>query len=113
MKIHHPSLSLPPLFVQEMVLTDVEVPGQYLAGCEVTPESTVYLEGFSSNVVIVRRHSSSCRRLSLLCSDGKTRHMLVQTGQNSNQVRRTWGWGVKGRGNTGISEGGGWRSEMW
>lgn len=71
--------------LQEMQLTDVEMPGQYLAGHEITADNTVYLEHISSNVAIVRRHSTSFRRLAFVGSDGRTRHMLVQTGQNSSQ----------------------------
>jgi hypothetical protein len=59
-------------------LADVELPGQYLAGCEVPPDGIIYLEGVGADVAIVRRNASSFRRLSLLCSDGHTRHMLVQ-----------------------------------
>lgn len=69
--------------VQDVQLGDVELPGQYLAGHEITPDSCVYLEAISSNVAIVRRSSSSFRQLSLICSDGKTRHMLVQVGAAS------------------------------
>ncbi|WIA37453.1 hypothetical protein OEZ86_014371 [Tetradesmus obliquus] len=71
--------------LQDIQLSEVELPGQYLAGHEVTPDSSIYLEAISSNVAIVRRSASSFRRLSLICSDGITRHMLVQTGQNSTQ----------------------------
>lgn len=60
----------------------VEMPGQYLAGNEVSADSVVVLEAFGANVTIVRRHSSSYRRLVLHGSDGHARHMLVQTGQN-------------------------------
>ncbi len=68
-----------------MNLNDIEMPGQYLAGHEVTPDSIVYLQHISSNVHIVRRHATSFRRLAFIGSDGRTRHMLVQTGQNSSQ----------------------------
>jgi hypothetical protein len=64
--------------LQDIQLAEVELPGQYLAGHEVTPDSSIYLEAISSNVAIVRRSASSFRRLSLICSDGITRHMLVQ-----------------------------------
>jgi phosphatidylinositol kinase/protein kinase (PI-3 family) len=63
---------------QDVALGDVELPGQYLSGLEVNPDSIIYLEGIGADVAIVRRNSSSFRRLSLLCSDGHTRHMLVQ-----------------------------------
>jgi hypothetical protein len=65
---------------QDVQLGDVELPGQYLSGAEVNPDSIIYLEGIGADVAIVRRNASSFRRLSLLCSDGHTRHMLVQVG---------------------------------
>lgn len=64
--------------LQDVQFCDVELPGQYLAGLEVHPDSITYLEGIGAGVAIVRRNASSFRRLSLLCSDGLTRHMLVQ-----------------------------------
>jgi hypothetical protein len=64
----------------------VELPGQYLFGHEVNIDNSVLVEGISSNVAIVRRQYSSYRRLSFICSDGRTRHMLVQSGQNALQV---------------------------
>jgi hypothetical protein len=79
---------------QDVALGDVELPGQYLSGLEVNPDSIIYLEGIGADVAIVRRNSSSFRRLSLLCSDGHTRHMLVQvraTGLAGGGVgRRSW-----------------------
>ncbi|EIE23491.1 hypothetical protein COCSUDRAFT_65942 [Coccomyxa subellipsoidea C-169] len=66
----------------EQAFTDVEMPGQYLGGAEVAPESVVFLERIGSNVGIVRRHATSYRRLALHGSDGKTVHFLVQTGQH-------------------------------
>jgi hypothetical protein len=66
---------------QDVQLGDVELPGQYLSGAEVNPDSIIYLEGIGADVAIVRRNASSFRRLSLLCSDGHTRHMLVQVGE--------------------------------
>lgn len=63
---------------QDVQLGDVELPGQYLSGVEVNPDGIIYLEGIGADVAIVRRNSSSFRRLSLLCSDGHMRHMLVQ-----------------------------------
>jgi hypothetical protein len=59
-------------------LAEVELPGQYLAGVEVTADSVIYLEAVGADVPIVRRNSSSFRRLALMCSDGHTRYMLVQ-----------------------------------
>jgi hypothetical protein len=40
---------------------EVEMPGQYLAGKEVTPESAVYLESILSDVAVVRRNSGCYR----------------------------------------------------
>jgi phosphatidylinositol kinase/protein kinase (PI-3 family) len=70
---------------------EVELPGQYLFGHEVNVDNNVLVEGISSNVAIVRRQYSSYRRLSFICSDGRTRHMLVQSGQNALQVGRPTG----------------------
>ncbi|GIL45633.1 hypothetical protein Vafri_2841, partial [Volvox africanus] len=69
----------------ELSLAEVEMPGQYLGGNEVAPEGIVYLECFGSAVAVVRRHCTSYRRLVLVGSDGRGRHMLVQTGQNNAQ----------------------------
>lgn len=71
--------------LQEINLTGVQMPGQYLEGHEVVSGALVYLEYISSNVVVVRRHSSSFRRLAFHCSNGHVRYMLVQSGQNFNQ----------------------------
>ena len=68
--------------LSELSLSDMEMPGQYLAGNEVTPDNLVMLEYIGSNVAIARRHSTSYRRLQLYGSDGNVRYMLVQTGQN-------------------------------
>ena len=69
----------------ELSLAEVEVPGQYLGGNEVAADAIVHLEAFGSSVAVVRRHCTSFRRLVLLGSDGRPRHMLVQTGQNNAQ----------------------------
>lgn len=64
----------------ELSLAGVEMPGQYLAGNEVTAESLVLIESFSTNVTVLRRHGTSARRFALLGSDGNARHMVMQTG---------------------------------
>ncbi|KAK9813189.1 hypothetical protein WJX72_010368 [[Myrmecia] bisecta] len=66
----------------EQSLTDMEMPGQYLAGEEVGADAVVYLECIASNVAIVRRHGTSQRRLTFVGSDGSSRQFLVQTGQH-------------------------------
>ena len=71
-----------PSLLQEQAFTDVEMPGQYLAGHEIAPEAVVYLDRIGANVGIVRRHATSYRRLALQGSDGRTVHFLVQTGQH-------------------------------
>ncbi|GFR40173.1 hypothetical protein Agub_g730, partial [Astrephomene gubernaculifera] len=71
--------------LEELSLVEVEMPGQYLGGQEVAPEGIVQLECFGAAVAVVRRHCTSYRRLVLLGSDGRARHMLVQTGQNNAQ----------------------------
>lgn len=67
--------------VQESTWTDIEMPGQYLAGGEVAPDAVVYLERIGANVAIVRRHASSVRRVEFIGSDGRSRFFLVQSGQ--------------------------------
>lgn len=66
---------------QESTWTDIEMPGQYLAGGEVAQDAVVYLERIGANVAIVRRHATSVRRVELIGSDGKSRFFLVQSGQ--------------------------------
>ena len=56
-----------------------EIPGQYLADQELSPDSVIKLEGFSMDAPIVRRHAASHRRLTMLGSDGKMRDFLIQT----------------------------------
>ena len=58
------------------------MPGQYLSGEEITPETSVLLERIHSNVAIVRRHGTSYRRLGFQGSDGHIRYFIVQTGQH-------------------------------
>ena len=60
----------------------IELPGHYMHGNEVTKEGAVLLEGFGAKVWVVRRNSVTCRRLEFVGSDGHTRGMLVQSGQN-------------------------------
>ncbi len=67
--------------LQESTWTDIEMPGQYLAGGEVAPDAVVYLERIGANVAIVRRHASSVRRVEFIGSDGRSRFFLVQSGQ--------------------------------
>ena len=62
------------------------MPGQYLGGQEPSPDGIVMLEAFGGAVAVVRRHATSFRRLTLIGSDGRSRHFLVQTGQNNAQV---------------------------
>ena len=59
---------------------DIEMPGQHVSGDEPVGDSTVYVERISSSVVVVRRHSSSFRRLGFIGSDGRTRFFIVQVG---------------------------------
>ena len=59
---------------------DIEMPGQHVSGDEPVPDSTVYVERISSSVVVLRRHSSSFRRLGFIGSDGRTRFFIVQVG---------------------------------
>ncbi|GAX77356.1 hypothetical protein CEUSTIGMA_g4802.t1 [Chlamydomonas eustigma] len=66
-------------------LDPLEMPGQYLGGHDVGPENVVLLESFGANISVVRRHSSSYRRLVMYGNDGHARHMLVQTGQSWSQ----------------------------
>jgi hypothetical protein len=61
---------------------DIEMPGIYASLENPTPESVVYLERIGSAVAIVRRHSSSVRRLAFIGSDGHTRHFSVYTNQH-------------------------------
>ena len=71
------------LCLQEQSLVDIEMPGQHVSGDEPVPDSTVYVERISSSVVVVRRHSSSFRRLGFIGSDGRTRFFIVQVGNCS------------------------------
>ena len=60
---------------------DVEMPGQYARGDDVSQEGLVYIERLGSDVAIIRRHGLSFRRLEFHGSNGKTRHFIVQSGQ--------------------------------
>lgn len=53
------------------------MPGQYASGNEVSPDGIVHLESISPDVVVVRRHGVSHRRLAFYGSDGKTRHYSI------------------------------------
>ena len=57
------------------------MPGQYACGDEVAPDGVVHIENIASDVVIIRRHGLSFRRLAFHGSNGKTRHFVVQSGQ--------------------------------
>lgn len=46
---------------QELQVYEVEMPGQYLAGKEVTPESCIYLESICSDAAVVRRNNGCYR----------------------------------------------------
>ncbi|XP_042382892.1 transcription-associated protein 1-like [Zingiber officinale] len=63
---------------------DVEMPGQYFTDQEVAPDHTVKLDRVGADIPIVRRHGSSCRRLTLIGSDGFQRHFIVQTSLTPN-----------------------------
>jgi hypothetical protein len=58
---HPPKPTSTPPPKQELQVYEVEMPGQYLAGKEVTPENSVYLEHISSDVAVVRRNSGCFR----------------------------------------------------
>lgn len=68
---------------QEHTLGSVEMPGQHLQDREVAADSVVYLESIDSTMQVIRRHYTSARRLTLVGSDGKARHMALQTGAPS------------------------------
>ncbi|XP_010444949.1 PREDICTED: transformation/transcription domain-associated protein-like [Camelina sativa] len=65
-------------------VVDVEIPGQYFADQEVAPDHTVKLDRVGADIQIVRRHGSSCRRLTLIGSDGSQKHFIVQTSLTPN-----------------------------
>ncbi|XP_074572437.1 uncharacterized protein LOC141828947 isoform X1 [Curcuma longa] len=65
-------------------VVDVEMPGQYFTDQEVSPDHTVKLDRVGADIPIVRRHGSSCRRLTLIGSDGSQRHFIVQTSLTPN-----------------------------
>ncbi|XP_042425801.1 transformation/transcription domain-associated protein-like [Zingiber officinale] len=65
-------------------VVDVEMPGQYFTDQEVAPDHTVKLDRVGADIPIVRRHGSSCRRLTLIGSDGSQRHFIVQTSLTPN-----------------------------
>lgn len=53
------------------------MPGQYALGNEVSPDGIVHLESISPDVVVVRRHGVSHRRLAFYGSDGRTRYYSI------------------------------------
>lgn len=65
--------------LRDLHVVDVEVPGQYFADQEISSEHTIRLDRIGADIPIVRRHGSSCRRLTLIGSDGSQRHFIVQT----------------------------------
>ena len=65
------------LSVQEISFANVEMPGQYASGNEVSPDGVVHLESISPDVVVVRRHGVSHRRLAFVGSDGRTRYYSI------------------------------------
>ncbi|XWS33857.1 hypothetical protein CRYUN_Cryun22dG0119000 [Craigia yunnanensis] len=70
--------------LRDFHVVDVEIPGQYFSDQEVTPDHTVKLDRVGADIPIVRRHGSSCRRLTLIGSDGSQRHFIVQTSLTPN-----------------------------
>lgn len=74
LKLENESIALLELHPME-----IEMPGQYLADCEISAESMVKLECVDPTVHVVRRHGSSNRRIALVGSDGSMKHFLVQT----------------------------------
>ncbi|XP_024004594.1 transformation/transcription domain-associated protein isoform X2 [Eutrema salsugineum] len=70
--------------LRDFNVVDVEIPGQYFADQEVAPDHTVKLDRVGADIQIVRRHGSSCRRLTLIGSDGSQKHFIVQTSLTPN-----------------------------
>ncbi|XP_048601036.1 transformation/transcription domain-associated protein [Brassica napus] len=70
--------------LRDFNVVDVEIPGQYFADQEVAPDHTVKLDRVAADIQIVRRHGSSCRRLTLIGSDGSQKHFIVQTSLTPN-----------------------------
>ncbi|CAH8274165.1 unnamed protein product [Arabidopsis lyrata] len=70
--------------LRDFNVVDVEIPGQYFADQEVAPDHTVKLDRIGADIQIVRRHGSSCRRLTLIGSDGSQKHFIVQTSLTPN-----------------------------
>lgn len=63
------SNGLPQPATQEQPFTDIEMPGQYVNGEDLSPDNTVMLAGIGSNVPVVRKQSgiSSLCYLALSC----------------------------------------------
>ncbi|XVE87428.1 hypothetical protein DITRI_Ditri18aG0116500 [Diplodiscus trichospermus] len=70
--------------LRDFHVVDVEIPGQYFSDQEIAPDHTVKLDRIGADIPIVRRHGSSCRRLTLIGSDGSQRHFIVQTSLTPN-----------------------------
>lgn len=60
---------------------DMELPGQFQQ-TEFNPDGVIYVERVSSNVLALRRHCVSLRRLELIGSDGRSRYFALHSGQN-------------------------------
>ena len=69
-------------------LSDMELPGQFQQA-EYNPDSLVHIERISADIETRRRHGISLRRLALVCSDGRTRHFAVHTGQQHGSMGNT------------------------
>jgi hypothetical protein len=67
------------------------MPGQYLAGREVTPEGCVYLEAICADVAVVRRNSGCYRR-----GGGGGRFGSGAGDGAGLGMGLGWGWGVFG-----------------
>jgi hypothetical protein len=67
---------------------DMELPGQYQQ-MEYNPDSVIYVERLAADVVSLRRHCISMRRIEFVCSDGRSRFFSVHTGQASGSMGNT------------------------
>ena len=67
---------------------DMELPGQYQQ-MEYNPDSVVYVERLAADVLALRRHCISMRRIAFVCSDGRSRHFSVHTGQAQGSMGNT------------------------
>jgi hypothetical protein len=67
---------------------DMELPGQYQQ-MEYNPDSVVYVERVGADVLSLRRHCISMRRIEFVCSDGVSRFFSVHTGQTQGSMGNT------------------------